>query len=80
MDSSTIPDGEKYLDIDETVAALAKLGMDLTRRQVQRAATERKLPFFENPLTGKMTINLHELKMHFRGLQNNAIKRCKQVN
>lgn len=50
-----------YVDLIEARAILASIGVALSERQMKRAADKdaqgrRKLPFFVDPITGKLTI------------------------
>lgn len=50
-----------YIDIGEARAVLAGIGVELTPRQIKRAADpdaegRRKLPFFVDPIEGRLKI------------------------
>jgi hypothetical protein len=51
----------RYIDLNEAREILADMGVALTRRQMKRAADKgaqgyRKLPFFIDPIDGKLKI------------------------
>ena len=55
-----------YLDLDEARTVLAEMGIKLTERQMQRAAEmdaegRRKLPFFVDPIEGRLKIERQAL-------------------
>jgi hypothetical protein len=55
-----------YLDLEQARAVLAEMGIELTERQMKRAAEmdaegRRKLPFFIDPIEGKLKIEKQEL-------------------
>ncbi|WP_417832561.1 hypothetical protein [Terasakiella sp.] len=55
-----------YLDLDEARSVLAEMGIKLTERQMQRAAEmdaegRRKLPFFVDPIEGRLKIERQAL-------------------
>mgnify|MGYP001603898202 FL=1 len=55
-----------YLDLEQARDMLAGMGIDLTARQMQRAAEmdangRRKLPFFVDPIEGKLKIEKQAL-------------------
>ncbi len=70
------------LNIDGAHALLNAMRGDgckpLTRRQVQRAFTERRLPVFRDKVTGELMITENELVMCYRGKQIDAINAMKQ--
>jgi len=50
-----------YLDLDEARQTLAEIGIDFNDRQIKRAAEpdahgKRKLPFFIDPIDGRLKI------------------------
>lgn len=67
-----VPEGEKYLTIEQAHEDLRSLGFDVTLRQVQRYAFERKLPFFT--FGKKLHIQRKELRHHFTKLQLSAVR------
>jgi hypothetical protein len=63
--------------MDEAREILAKMGIELTRRQMQRAAEKdasgrRKLPFFVDPIDKKLKIERSDLVNTYRQLQIDA--------
>ena len=56
----------QYIGLEEARQVLAQLGVRLTPRQMQRAAEQdalgrRKLPFFVDPIEGKLKIEKDDL-------------------
>ena len=55
-----------YIDLDQAREVLAEMGVELSERQMKRAAEmdahgRRKLPFFIDPIEGKLKINKQTL-------------------
>lgn len=55
-----------YIDLDQAREVLAEMGVELSERQIKRAAEmnaqgRRKLPFFIDPIEGKLKINKNAL-------------------
>ena len=55
-----------YIGLEEARQLLAQMGVQLTLRQMQRAAEQdalgrRKLPFFVDPIEGKLKIEKNDL-------------------
>lgn len=55
-----------YIDLEQARAVLAEMGVELTARQIKRAAEtdahgKRKLPFFIDPIEGKLKIEKQTL-------------------
>ncbi len=51
----------RYIDLEQARAVLAEMGVELTARQMKRAADRgphgrRKLPFFVDPIDGRLKI------------------------
>lgn len=66
-----------YIGLSEARRLLANLGVALSERQMKRAADmdakgRRKLPFFVDPITGKLTIEKGALVAAYRRLQVEA--------
>jgi len=69
-----------YLDLDEARSVLAEMGIKLTERQMQRAAEmdaegRRKLPFFVDPIEGRLKIERQALidaysQLHLQATRN----------
>lgn len=56
----------EYIDIEQARTVLAQLGIELTPRQMKRAADKdahgvRKLPFFLDPIDGRLKIEKNTL-------------------
>lgn len=67
----------KYIDLKQARQVLADMGVELTARQVKRAADpdahgQRKLPFFVDPIEGKLKIEKGTLTEIYRRLQVDA--------
>jgi hypothetical protein len=66
-----------YLDLKEARRVLAEMGVELSERQIKRAAEpdihgRRKLPFFIDPITGKLKIERGALVSIYRVLETQA--------
>lgn len=66
-----------YLSVDEAQELLARMGLQLSRRQIRRAAEknasgQRKLPFFVDPIDKKLKIDKRDLISAYRKLQIDA--------
>ena len=64
-----------YIDLHEARQVLAEMGVELNERQMQRAAEKdskgrRKLPFFIDPIEGRLKIEKGTLVRVYRELQN----------
>ncbi len=67
----------QYIDIEQARLVLAELGIELTARQMKRAADrdsdgQRKLPFFLDPIDGRLKIEKHTLISIYTRRQINA--------
>jgi hypothetical protein len=67
----------RYIDLDEAREVLAEMGVKLTTRQMKRAADKdiygrRKLPFFIDPIDGKLKIERAVLTEVYRRRQMDA--------
>lgn len=67
----------EYIDIEQARAVLAQLGIELTPRQMKRAADKdahgaRKLPFFLDPIDGRLKIEKNTLISIYIKLQVSA--------
>jgi hypothetical protein len=67
----------QYIDIEQARLVLAELGIELTARQMKRAADkdckgQRKLPFFLDPIDGRLKIEKHTLISIYTHRQINA--------
>jgi hypothetical protein len=66
-----------YIDLEQARQALAEIGVDLNERQMKRAADKdahgnRKLPFFVDPIEGKLKIEKGTLLRIYQQLQAQA--------
>jgi len=71
----------RYLNISEARELLSRMGLVVTRRQMQRAAEKdaagrRKLPFFIDPIDKKLKIEQGDLIRAYRKLQAEATITC----
>lgn len=67
----------QYIDLKQARQVLADMGVDLTHRQIKRAADpdphgQRKLPFFIDPIEGKLKIEKGTLTKIYTQLQIDA--------
>jgi hypothetical protein len=67
----------QLLSLDEARALLAEMGVILNERQIQRAAEpnaagERKLPFFVDPIEGRLRIEKNALLRVYSNLLTEA--------
>jgi hypothetical protein len=66
-----------YIDLEEARQVLGEMGVELNPRQMKRAADKdatgkRKLPFFVDPIEGKLKIEKGTLVRIYRELQIQA--------
>ena len=66
-----------YIGLEEARTVLNEMGIDLNERQMQRAAEKdargkRKLPFFVDPIDGKLRIEKGTLVRIYREAQIDA--------
>ena len=66
-----------YIDLEQARQVLAEMGVELNARQMKRAADKdaqgkRKLPFFVDPIEGKLKIEKGTLVRIYRELQIEA--------
>ena len=66
-----------YIDLDQARQVLAEIGVELNERQMKRAADKdaagrRKLPFFVDPIEGRLKIEKGTLVRIYRELQIEA--------
>ena len=71
------PDSPCYINLNQAREVLADMGVELNERQMQRAAEKdatgkRKLPFFVDPIEGKLKIEKGTLVRIYRELQIQA--------
>lgn len=75
-------DGPHYINLTEARQLLAKMGVELNDRQIKRAADpdangQRKLPFFVDPIDGKLKIEKGTLVRVYQKLQMEAEENAK---
>lgn len=68
-----------YIGLEQARQVLAEIGVELTPRQMKRAADRdglghRKLPFFIDPVEGTLKIEKGTLVSIYQQLQNEAVK------
>ncbi len=56
----------EYISLTDSVQVLSEIGIDVNLRQMQRASEpdafgKRKLPFFKDPIDGRLKINKQSL-------------------
>jgi hypothetical protein len=73
----------QYLDLEQAREVLAEMGVELNARQMKRAADrdpsgKRKLPFFVDPIEGKLKIEKGTLVRIYRELQIQAENSAKR--
>jgi hypothetical protein len=66
-----------YVDLFEARQVLADIGIQINERQMKRAAEpdhagQRKLPFFKDPIDGRLKIERIRLISIYKGLQSEA--------
>ena len=69
--------GPTYISLSDARIELARVGVELSERQMKRAADKdahgkRKLPFFVDPITGQLRIEKGALTEAYRKLQVQA--------
>ncbi|MER2533588.1 MAG: hypothetical protein ABTQ31_00305 [Rhizobiaceae bacterium] len=70
----------QYLGLIQAREELAEIGIELSPRQMKRAADpdaqgRRKLPFFVDPIEGRLKIEKGALTALYRKLQEDALSR-----
>ena len=70
-----------YLDQDQALATLSEMGVTINARQLKRAAEpdaegRRKLPFFRDPIDGRLKIERDTLKKIYLDRQIEAERSC----
>ncbi|MFZ6769769.1 hypothetical protein ACO0LM_22175 [Undibacterium sp. Di26W] len=66
-----------YIGLKQARAALAEIGIELNERQIKRAADPdahgiRKLPFFVDPIDGRLKIERGKLLFTYKQCQEQA--------
>ena len=74
-----------YINISQTRTVLAEMGVELSERQIKRAADpdahgRRKLPFFIDPIDGRLKIEKTTLVQIYREAQIEAENSAKWTN
>lgn len=72
-----------YIDLEQARQVLAEMGVELNSRQMKRAADKdasgrRKLPFFVDPVDGRLRIEKGTLVRLYREAQIEAENSAKQ--
>jgi hypothetical protein len=72
-----------YIGLSDARTELANMGIELSERQIKRAADKdaqgkRKLPFFVDPITGTLKIEKGSLVAAYRKLQVDAEKNLQE--
>ena len=73
----------EYIDLDQARDVLEQMGIRLTRRQIKRASDKnaqgrRKLPFFIDPIEGRLKIEKNTLVSIYNQLQLEAQRNLRQ--
>lgn len=73
----------RYLDLDQARKVLAEMGVELNERQIKRAADKdatgrRKLPFFVDPIEGRLKIEKGALVQVYRKAQIEAERNTRE--
>jgi hypothetical protein len=71
----------RYLDVDEARAILAEMNVHLSRRQVKRSSEmdargKRRLPWFIDPIEGRLKIERNDLFAAYFNRQVEAERNC----
>jgi hypothetical protein len=72
-----------YIGLEQARQVLAEMGVQLSKRQIQRAADmdaqgRRKLPFFVDPIEGKLKIEKDDLISVYFNKQTEARNNLRQ--
>lgn len=72
-----------YIGLEQARRVLAEMGVELSPRQMKRAADRdahghRKLPFFVDPIEGTLKIERGTLVAIYQQLQNEAVENMKE--
>lgn len=72
-----------YIDLNQARQVLADMGIELSERQMKRAAEKnalgvRKLPFFVDPIDGRLKIEKGTLVSIYRRAQCDAENSCER--
>jgi hypothetical protein len=79
--SPSVSSGPHYLDMEEARELLAEMNIHLTPRQIKRssdldAAGKRKLPWFVDPIEGRLRIERNALLKAYLRRQVEAERNC----
>lgn len=71
----------QFITINDTIDALAEIGIQMTLPQMKRAAEPdhnglRKIPFFKDPIDGRLKIDRTTLIGMYSTLHNEALEHC----
>jgi len=71
----------QFITIDETINTLAEIGIQMKMSQMKRAAEPdhngiRKIPFFKDPIDGRLKIDKGILIEMYKTLHNEALSNC----
>lgn len=72
-----------YINLDQAREVLSEMGVDLSARQIKRAAEpdaagKRKLPFFVDPIDGRLKIEKNALMQAYFNRQAEAENNLKE--
>jgi hypothetical protein len=73
----------RYINLDQARQVLFEMGVDVTDRQIKRAAEpdaagKRKLPFFVDPIDGRLKIEKNALMQAYFNRQAEAENNLKE--
>lgn len=72
---------KQFITIDETIETLAEIGINMKLSQMKRAAEPdhnglRKIPFFKDPIDGRLKIDKSTLIGMYQTLHTEALENC----
>ena len=70
-----------FITIDETIETLAEIGIEMKLSQMKRAAEPdhngmRRIPFFKDPIDGRLKIEKATLLGMYQSLHSEALENC----
>lgn len=73
-----------FITIDETIETLAEIGIQMKLSQMKRAAEPdhnglRKIPFFKDPIDGRLKIERATLLGLYQNLHSEALRQCEHT-
>lgn len=73
-----------FITIDETIETLAEIGIQMKLSQMKRAAEPdhnglRKIPFFKDPIDGRLKIEKATLLGMYQNLHSEALEHCQHT-